>query len=460
MTVSNINLTNTNSANTNTASIEKSTNIKQAVKASEEDYLPQPELSADRFEKAPPPNRFTGESFAGGGNGRDQSKGVNDKGAPSYNPTFLDSVLGRKDEKRAKFLDHAKQKGLIKEQPVVKANKAPAGAPQAPDGPRLIVNDPKLPSDLRDAIHEENIHQIEKYQEEYRKYADSYRDKVDDAESFAELRKLGPAAPGVRIEHEPGVKANNSSRDKSYRSEWLDEVGVGGAVDKVSNDFYVTQKEVSSKVNELGGKSNPGSVFVNLEASYTIKTPGDNKIASKKAIGVRIDDQGRVTTAKKGELSVTVNGVTVAKEKATTTKRFGQNQTPQEEETYKASVGNDKIGSIGVSSDGNTELQSPEVKVGVVGVKGSSSYNPNNQEITQGAEGTVDLKVVELSGKAEIGFKGIDAKTIANALDKSNPGFFSAPERDLGLKWEHLSESRQKFYAETHGWSAAEWNAK
>ena len=60
------------------------------------------------------------------------------------------------------------------------------------------MNDPKLPSDLRDAIHEENIHQIENYQEEYREYADSYRDKVDDAETFAELRKLGPAAPGFR----------------------------------------------------------------------------------------------------------------------------------------------------------------------------------------------------------------------------------------------------------------------
>ena len=84
-------------------------------------------------------------------------------------------------------------------------------------------------------------------------------------------------------------------------------------------------------------------------------------------------------------------------------------------------------------------------------------FNKEEAMFEQGVSGKFE-PIHGIEGEFELtaGAYGLTAEQAKEAVE--SPGFFTAPERDAGMRWEQLPPARREAYAKMH-WSKDEWNA-
>ena len=330
-------------------------------------------------------------------------------------------------EHRQAFLQQAARKGYVQ---TVALPPAPRGWGNPPNPPIPYRNDPNLPAPIRQAIHDQTVDGLNRYNRAYGRYMERYRQAVENSPTVTDIRRMGPPARYFYREHpgliEPGVTRSHPDYQKFLN----DRIDRWDSSIDMSHLFRI-HHEIANKVSKLNGRRPAGDVWFKAQITRKGAQMGI-RLSSER--GVELENPAFTQSTRKGPFEVGGEIATGGQVKGSV--RIGPKDGPGAQ----------------VSTDGNVELTGPKIEE----VQPYAFYNPTNQEFGEGVK--IGMKGTEL--QFEIGMRGISPEEVRAAIDPSSLGFFDIPpELNQGIHWNDLPESTRNHYHNILGWTEEEWNA-
>lgn len=281
--------------------------------------------------------------------------------------------------------------------------------------------------------HAENLQTANRYQGQYDSYVNEYVQRVNQAQSFAELQRIGPIRPPDQFN--PGTRGVAETTQQSRTMQ-----NMRDDFNQINSHTNVAQfrafDAVANRARQLRGEEahgpslrvevNPGDLIPHTELSGQATFDGDGARFSGTASVQRetqlgrnfrfeggVNSNGEVT----GEASVRAPGVRVRVER-------NQNLNGEAETTLGVGFGTRRMG-IGVEAGSDSHLG---VQVTQAGITAGSEVNPREGTFNQSVEFPIP-GTEEGSLKFTFGFRGLsqeDAERIGRALANSR-GFFELP---------------------------------
>ena len=159
--------------------------------------------------------------------------------------------------------------------------------------PRLLKNDRYLPTEVREAIHEQNLHNVCHYYRSYGEYIDRYAAAVLKAKSGEEIRAIGQPVDRKNMS-EPGVMKSRGEVDYSrFTKDWY------GALSGFPTEArgYLA---ISDRMHDLTGAKRAGSVWFTSEFQVGLeqKLGQDTKIGASAKRRLELSNYGGTSTQK------------------------------------------------------------------------------------------------------------------------------------------------------------------
>jgi hypothetical protein len=324
---------------------------------------------------------------------------------------------GADPKTRHAFLQTLASNGYLQQLPEVRVK----GGCNPPGVPGTFYSSASLPKSIRDAINADCVQARASYRKAYEDYEQRYVAAAQSASTIAQLRALGPPIPPGQVQT-PGLvygPPDFQEKDAAFRK-----TSPATATMKPAN-------ALQDRICELTGEPRAGSYHFKLTAEVDVlglKLGGWMKQAQHhQGIEWGHEESGRIGPASVG----LENGhVPVGR--------------------FDGSPGDD-LSYIKANGEGMVEVALPIGPLSPVVM-----VDPEHAVMEAGLGQKFELgHHVEVEFSARVGATGITGEQAMEAI--RSPGFFNAPERAEGVRWNELSPARRAEYEKMH-WTAEEWN--
>lgn len=295
---------------------------------------------------------------------------------------------------------------------------------EPPPRPELFFNDPGLPAPLREAIHHDAVNAKATYGREFGAYLERFQRAAQAAGTIDELRALGPPQ-SPQVFSQPGLV-----RGSAQEAQWIDAYERVPLPPPPERAF----RAVSDRVSELTGRPRAGAAWLSLGLEAA-------DLGKKGVLG------GRLEAGRPGLIEREVvehDGVATP---------IGKVSVDRDEGGLRSVRG--EVAGMGMSASREKEVG---LKVGVQKAGGVAAYtwvNEDRAELELGAQAGARLGQTRVEVHVGLGARGLTGAEAAQSV--RTPGFFWAPEREQGLRWDQLSPERRTLY-ERCAWTAEAWD--
>lgn len=328
---------------------------------------------------------------------------------------LLDTYLGEMDgAARERFLQQAVQKGLMKEKGGVpsEARRDPTGKFYNPPAiPKFIVPNTDVPGVVQEAAVKRNGEVVGDYEKAYGQYVERYEKALAQATHPSTLRQMEePVLPHGFPELRQYVPPREWRALRSYNERYNDLIG------RIPSGLVLqSTTSANAKLSEN----------VTLKGEFEATRLPGNKLQTKDTLITEAAVKG-VGADTEGDLQVSVGGAEVK-----------------------------------LSPNGNLEL-SHRLPVGIPGIAktevGSKVLaDVENNTLLGGISAKVEIGPWSLEQDVLVGFRGMQRDVMARVVQDDPMGLFHPPELERGVRWEQLSEARQRELSIRH--SEQRWNA-
>ena len=347
------------------------------------------------------------------------------------------------DPTRKTFLEQARRKGAVCEEPGVKM---PPREGSPPDKPSLIRNDASHRPELRIAIHAENVGRAAQYMRDFDAYVSRYSDAALNASSPMALRMMGPPVSEFVL-YEPGLIGEKDNKA-------LGTLQQGAA----TNRAHAAQA-ANDRISDFAGRARAGSFSAGLTGKIAARLFGMEVEAERTQ---KVSSYGKVDAHNKAE----------AKADLLTNYAVGIDAEGKIFDQFKA-------GAFSLTREGG-KLTEAEGTVGAIGIK--LEEDKTTLKAGLGATpfktlATIDEKRGSYGGGVEVGSKfeagevgelevslavsfevqGVAPERLEIIGSMKDEGIWGPmPELDAKLEWNAIPKPRRDWLA-SDGWSSGNW---
>ncbi|QRN93199.1 hypothetical protein JRI60_28810 [Archangium violaceum] len=338
-------------------------------------------------------------------------------------------------EARSAFLLQAERKGYISSEPGRKAPPAPFAPP---DVPAIHRNDARLPSCVRELVHESNRMAKRTYHDAHEAYVKRYSEQVMRAKSLLEIRALGEPVALAKVSD--GLVHPHPDAER-FRESWSRVPG--------NDTRNVAYDAVSKRMADLSGRLRPGSFWFKAEVELKAEIAG---VGFKAGAEMTLTQDGQMKWSPKGGAEITKGVVNVGAE-------FSESGEPKWSvglEHAPKSLGKTDPMSVGISADSEGSVRM-ELPAGG-GFGGYAEFN--QKEGTFGGGVSFGRKLGE-DGEVKLGLGfGMQGARTERARDVASTEhgtlFGALPEQEQRLRWEEIPQARRE-RMERDGWTPELW---
>ena len=349
------------------------------------------------------------------------------------------------------FLQKAVDSGYIKSEP------APEGTPgkfNPPNVPSLLINDRHLPTEVREAIHEENLNNVCRYYRSYGEYMDRYSAAVLQAKSGEEIRAIGPPVDRKNMS-EPGVIKSRGEIDYSrFTKDWY------GTLAGFPTEGRAYQA-ISDRMHDLTGAKRAGSLWFTSEFQVGLeqKLGQDTKMGANAKGRLELSSYGGTSTQTEASTQMSSDFAGIQFKdgvgKTVTTAPGGISFESDIQPTSETGL---EFGQkcFSVQNDGTVEgsfsfSEAPH---------GFAKFNPKDGYMELGVGKSVESGLAKAQIRLGIGFQGSSPERAVDAATGDVGTFGTPPELERGMSWKALPDQRRGYFERSLGWNETEWNKR
>jgi hypothetical protein len=341
-------------------------------------------------------------------------------------------------EAREAFLGQAERKGYVTREP---GRKAPSAPCHPPDVPAVYRNEARLPSCVRELVHESNRMAKRTYHDAHDAYVKRYSGQVMQAKNLLEIRSLGEPVALSKVGD--GLVHPHPDAQR-FRDSWSRVPG--------NDTRQAAYEAISRRMADLSGQLRPGSFWFKAEVELKAELAG---VEIKGGAELLLTQEGQAKWAPKGGVEASKLGLVLGvdySDSGEPTGTVGLEHAPEW-------LGKKDPMSVGISGDseGNLRMELPagggfgsytelNPKQGTFG--GGVGFGRKLGE--QGEDGEVKLEV-------GFGMQGARRERARDVASKENGTLFGPlPEQEQRLRWEELPQARRERMARD-GWTPELW---